>query len=289
MNKGKILFATDLDGTLLNDSAVVDPVHAAGLNRMCGEGLLFTVSSARSPRSVAQVLDGSGIYLTAPAVCLNGAVLWDMKKDIPVRSFPIKREAMEKAWAEMVKTPLSCRLFSCDETGAGASGSRALLTTYYRDDCPADPVSTAAQLKLASPRTPVIPFSGSLPDARIISCSYFDRTDLLFPLYSALSAIDGIRAVFYKSTYRENMSFLEFYSASGGKGAGARAAMALCGAERLYVFGDNFNDADMYRVADMSFAPANGESEMKKRASRVIPSNNDGGVVLTIAEYFRGK
>ena len=56
--------------------------------------------------------------------------------------------------------------------------------------------------------------------------------------------------VYYADTYREGYKFLECGSMHAGKGAGAKAAQALVGADQLYVFGDNFNDRPMYEVAD---------------------------------------
>ena len=51
---------------------------------------------------------------------------------------------------------------------------------------------------------------------------------------------------------------MEIFSDTSGKGTGVLAAKEICGADQVFVFGDNFNDIDMFRVADQSFAPKTG-------------------------------
>ena len=45
----RTLFATDLDGTLLNTSSVMTPSHAARLRRLIDDGMLFTVATGGIP------------------------------------------------------------------------------------------------------------------------------------------------------------------------------------------------------------------------------------------------
>lgn len=281
----KILFATDLDGTLLNDSAAVAPEHASQLNDMVDAGCLFTIASARSPVSARLVLDAAGLRLSAPAVCLNGSLLWDMRAGRPVKGFPVERQAAGTVLALLASFPAAGKFFVLDQ-------SNGRLATYYRDDVETPDWSMRYLRSLETEKTPLLPLSAYRAadcGGEIIGFSFHDHYTRLDGLYAALSQVEGVKTVYYADTYREGYKFLECGAADAGKGAGAKAACDLAGANRLYVFGDNFNDLDMYRVADMSFAPVSGEPEMQKIASRVIPSNNDGGVIQTIRAYFWGE
>ena len=280
----KILFATDLDGTLLNDGAAVAPEHAAQLNDMVDAGCLFTIASARSPVSAQLVLDAAGLRLSAPAVCLNGSLLWDMRAGRPVKGFPIERQAAGAVLALLPGSPAAGKFCVLDQRGGR-------LVTYYRDDIEMPDWSMRYLRSLETEKTPVLPLSAYRAadcGGAIVGFSFHDHYTRLDDLHAALLQLDGVKTVYYADTYREGYKFLECGAADAGKGAGAKAARDLAGADRLYVFGDNFNDLDMYRVADMSFAPVSGEPEMQKIASRVIPSNNDGGVIQTIRAYFCG-
>ncbi len=278
-----ILFATDLDGTLLNDEQMVAPMHAASIKNMCNRGLLFTIATARSPMTAMRVINNSNVCLSAPAVCLNGALLWDSNKNLPVKSFPIPGDLMSEIWKVCLEFDLSPRMYACSEEAGNP------FITYYRDDIELS-VPVISYLKaLEAENSKVCGIKNELPAAKIISCSYYDHFDLLNPLFAKLCLIEGIKINFYTCTYREGYYFLEFCSSDAGKGVGARAAAELAGAELLYVFGDNLNDLDMFSAADRSFAPSNAVEKIKNLAHEIIPSNNDGGVILSIEQSFTNR
>ena len=56
--------------------------------------------------------------------------------------------------------------------------------------------------------------------------------------------------------------------------------------EEVAVFGDGLNDLSMFELFPNSYAPANAEPEIRKRAKEVIPSNNDDGVGKKIFELL---
>lgn len=272
-----ILFASDMDGTLLNDAQSIAPQHVEILNRLEEKGCFFTVATARSPASARQALEPSGLRLSAPAVCLNGSLLWDMAADKPVKAFPLVSEAARAVCALFPAYAASGTFYALDAAGR--------LVTYFRDDMALQPRTEAYLRQLQTPETPVLPMkmSGS---AKILSFSFYDHVTRLDGLAEALCKIPNLKTVYYADTYLEGYRFLECGASDAGKGTGARAAQQAVHAGRLYVFGDNFNDLDMYRCADKSFAPVNGEPEMRKIATHVIPSNNDGGVIQTVQACF---
>lgn len=57
-------------------------------------------------------------------------------------------------------------------------------------------------------------------------------------------------------------------------------------ASDLLVFGDQLNDAPLFKLAGQSCAVANAVPEIKKLATKVIPSNNDGGVLQELSQRF---
>jgi hydroxymethylpyrimidine pyrophosphatase-like HAD family hydrolase len=52
------------------------------------------------------------------------------------------------------------------------------------------------------------------------------------------------------------------------------------------VFGDFLNDLEMMDTADYAFAMHNAHPQLHARAKFVAPSNNDNGVVRTIASVL---
>jgi len=65
---------------------------------------------------------------------------------------------------------------------------------------------------------------------------------------------------------------------AASKANAIRQLKAHLGCERLVVFGDGKNDADMFEIADISCAMENAVDELKTMATYVIGSNNDDGV-----------
>lgn len=275
----RILFATDLDGTLLDHTCKIPGSCAKRLCELIQRGLLFTVATGRHPRSTQVALEGSGLRLSAPAVCLNGAVLWDMERDAPVSAQYMTPSAIKSAWETVSNEAVPLHLYACDP-------EKKLLTRYYLPWI--DPKGDSRALVYEPSLEPPCVFapSGTEPDPLTVCGSYFDLREKLVPIYEKLLRIPDLRTVFYASTRYPEMYYLEFYASNGGKGVAARKAMEFCGAEKLFVFGDSENDVDMFGLADRSFAPRNASSVALEKAGEIIPSNEEGGVVLTVEKYF---
>ena len=64
MNKYKTLYISDLDGTLLNQNAELSAYTKDTLNKMVGEGLYFTVATARTASSAFKSkMEGSPCFI----------------------------------------------------------------------------------------------------------------------------------------------------------------------------------------------------------------------------------
>ena len=70
------------------------------------------------------------------------------------------------------------------------------------------------------------------------------------------------------------------------KGTAVAALQELWGItpEETMVFGDQYNDVDMFDKAHYSFAMAGAVEGVKKKARFIAGSNNEGGVVKAIRE-----
>ena len=79
---------------------------------------------------------------------------------------------------------------------------------------------------------------------------------------------------------------MEIYSGRASKGSGVRKLKALCKAERVVVFGDNYNDMDMFQAADEGYAVENAVEELKAAATGVIGSNREDGVAKWLAAHL---
>lgn len=89
-----ILFVSGLDDTLLNGQELLSDYNKVELNRMLDEGILFTVSTMRTPASLLDPL--AGIRLKLPVIAMNGAVLYDIREKRYLKSYIISPESSQR-------------------------------------------------------------------------------------------------------------------------------------------------------------------------------------------------
>lgn len=74
-----ILFVSGLDGVLLEPGGqTLAPASRVRLNRMLDDGLLFTISTVRTPASVREA--AQGLRLRLPVIVMDGAAMFDLGK-----------------------------------------------------------------------------------------------------------------------------------------------------------------------------------------------------------------
>lgn len=70
----KILYVTDLDGTLLNKQDSISPFSIQTINNLVEQGMLFTYATARSLVSASKVI--KGLSTNIPIIAYNGAFIF---------------------------------------------------------------------------------------------------------------------------------------------------------------------------------------------------------------------
>ncbi len=95
-------------------------------------------------------------------------------------------------------------------------------------------------------------------------------------------SIDGVNA------YLDNDRMIDITDKDTDKGKAVRRLKKLLGVRKneIWAFGDSENDLGLFAEAGKSFAVGNAPKEVQEKASCVIPSNNDKGVIVTLKELF---
>lgn len=91
---GKMLYVSDLDGTLLNRDALLNEDVPKRLNALIEQGLCFTVATARTYATVNSIL--KDVNLTCPMILMNGVMIYD-----PVKKSCIHAEIIEKRFCRI--------------------------------------------------------------------------------------------------------------------------------------------------------------------------------------------
>lgn len=87
-------FISGLDDTLLDKNDNLSAYSRVELNRMLDSGLLFTISTMRTPASLMEPL--KDIRLRLPVIVMDGAALYDIKEKMYVRSYVISSDMANK-------------------------------------------------------------------------------------------------------------------------------------------------------------------------------------------------
>lgn len=274
----KTLYITDLDGTLLDDTAHVSPRSAAILSDLSRRGALISVATARTPATVVPLL--ADVYTATDLVVMTGAALWDTRAgrfaDISILSETEARAVV-----------------------AGFEGSGISPFCYcLRDDSSLEVYHAAANLNPAEAafveqRTGLLlkkfHLATPAPEAqlsRMVLAFAMGSREGIVAVAERLSASTSCYVSYYKDTYNEDMWLLEVFAGGVSKANRARQLAERLGVDRIVAFGDNLNDIPLLRLADVAVAVSNALPETKAEADIIIGANTDDAVARFIAYDF---
>lgn len=270
------IFLSDLDGTLLDSGGNISAASAEMLNRAINSRKLFSVATARSYDTAAELM--RNVNTNAPAVLLNGALICSLKSgEIYNRSAidPVTAGRVFGIFEEHGRTPF-CYFLESEYNAAS-------VTLKYI--CPATPFdkqfieecerigSSIEKVKSFDFKNPALYFTT------------MDTEKVVMPIYRMVKELPGCDAALYKDTYHEGYWFLDIFAAGTSKSSGAVLAKKIACADIMVAFGDNLNDIAMLTAADCAVAVSNAADEVKKVCDEVIGSNDDDAVAKYTFDY----
>ena len=274
----KILYISDLDGTLLNKNAELTSYSKDVINQFVSSGGYFTVATARTLDTVLHILDG--VRLSVPMVLNNGATIYDAAGGENVRAEIIKHSAA----AGMFKT-----LAEYGITGFVFTFKDGDIRFYYEnlDDEHRKAFHDERSGKYGRVYEQIGSFS-ELADSDVMYFSTCDAHDRLVSVYEALKADSNLRVEFYRDVYHDSYWYLEICSDTASKYNAVKHLKEAYGFDKIVSFGDNLNDLPMFRVSDMRIAVENARQEVKDAADVICDANYNDGVVKWLAENVLG-
>lgn len=275
-----MLFVSDLDCTLLRNDTTLSPFARDTLNGLLAKGLNFTVASARSVSSMRPLL--KGLNLRLPVIEFNGAFITDLAsgRHLSVCS---------------IETAILLPLFAM---GAEASLAPCISTFEGgRDNLYFPPIANpgidwyrASRAKEGDERVR----EGYEPQRhlqeQVVCLTYIAPREVLAAfLEGARGEFEGgVRLHLQDNPYFPGWWWLTIHPWSACKSqALKRLREAFCpelGRGPITAFGDQGNDLEMIRAADVGVAVANATPEIREAADLVIGSNQEDAVVRFIAD-----
>ena len=269
----KTLYVSDLDGTLLGSNGELSQKSADIINSLIEKGMNFTVATARSASSAKLLLEK--LNLKIPAVMMNGVFLTDIKAKEHKYVCPMKKDTAEriiKAFQNGGRPPFVYSFkdgnIECEYT--------ALKTDYEREFA-----KVRKQLYYRFDKVE----NYNIGDNNTVYINGMDDKEIIDAVIAGLNGIEGIKYSNYLDTYSGNKYFLEVYSEKAGKWNTIKKLKEMYGFEKIVAFGDNGNDVEMLKNADLAVAVGNAQPIAKSSADIIIGSNDEDGV----AQFLLGQ
>ena len=267
------LYVSDLDGTLLRSDGSLSPYSVRTLNRLIGEGMPFTVASARGCGRIRNAL--GGLRLSLPVIAANGAHVSDLAtgRHLAVHSLPPC--IAHDLWTLFDGRGYSPFLFTFDGVAdrfyytADSLRNDGMRRFHRKREIRQDPRMRRLSHLREGLDDHVVLFTliDSLPGIQDLEQEIRRRHGAAVQIHTQ----DRYDAVWYQLTVLDARATKEH-------GAAVLKRLLDLADCRLVAFGDQVNDLGMFRMADEAYAVADSAPELAEHATAIIGSNDDDAV-----------
>lgn len=275
--KNQTLYISDLDGTLLNRNSTVSPHSIEKINYLLQKGMLFTIATARTPATVVPLLEQ--LQIDIPAVLMNGAVLYDIRRKLYIRTNGFTDNSALRYIDLLEKRGLIPFVYRIDNNK---------LKVFHK------PLTYDIQREFKRQREntpykefiPTIDYSVELLDNPPLFLMVIDRFDKLQIAAAEINRTGKCSLFCYRDVVDLEYGYLEIYPKGVSKAATAQQIIDKLTPWEVVAFGDNLNDMPLFKIADRRYAPENAVNEVKQQATAIIADNDHDGVALFLEKDF---
>ena len=270
----KTLYVSDLDGTLFDSSGHLSEFTRDTLNELVANGMNFTVATARSVSSAAGLLDD--LDLKVPAVMMNGVFLTDVptQRQVYVNHYPAE---------------LAYRVINVFRSNGRPPFVYSFNGEYI--ECEFTKLKNDYERQFVAKRQKLYRRFEKVEDYTVgnntVYINGIDYKDTMQAVADELQKIDGIKFSHYLDTYSGDKYFVEVYVESAGKWNSIKRLKEMYGFDRVVAFGDNGNDVEMLKNADLAVVVGNALPPALEVADIVIDTNDNDGVAKYLLELYR--
>ncbi|WGH80906.1 Cof-type HAD-IIB family hydrolase [Auritidibacter ignavus] len=266
------LIASDLDGTIISyrhpaGGSVITPRTTAAFQAAQEAGIPVVFVTGRPMRWMS----GLVATLNGPAICSNGAVIYDLSSETVLEAHPIPVASVVAVYEELRRIEPGARCGFETLTGF-------VVEAGFRDDHPEDPSGYHPGGLHHYPRTidgldehpGVLKFMVRVPDR--------EPDQLLARVRAHLGTTVTV------THSAPGQPLLEISRADVNKAATLADYATSLGvhANEVVAFGDQLNDVEMIRWAGTGYAVGSGHPELKAAANAVTADCDDDGVAAVI-------
>ena len=269
----KTLYISDLDSTLLRSDATLSDFTIKTINSLTEKGLLFSFATARSAKTATAVT--KGLVGDAPIIVYTGTFIADRNSHKRLVSNFITDEevsAVKEAVEKFTYVPVVYSFVNDVEkfiySSAVVSDNVMRFVKTREED---------------SRRFEVRGGFKEMLKGDIFYFAFMEPREELLPVYEYLK--DKCNCLFQPDNYTDNW-FLEVMPKAATKAKGALKLKEMVGAEKLVVFGDGYNDMELFKASDECYAVENAVPELKSIATGIIGNCDEDAVAHWLLENY---
>ncbi len=262
----KKLFITDLDGTLLDDQKEV-PESTLKEIRKFSENNDFLIATGRNLAMIKELIET--VTPNQKVICAGGAVIYDQQTKTTIFERVIDHQQIELVMklSEQFNVPIN--LYSQTTIYYFEQMGRIEKLIKYNDQVNAEFQVDLKQIKRINDINEKI--------NKMVFVFTADQLALK-PELKASCVNAGLNVMFSANT------LLDVLPPDTNKGEAIKYLANVENYETIYVAGDNENDIDMLKVADVAVVMENATDEIKKHATIIAKNNNDKGIEKVLIE-----
>lgn len=269
----KILYVTDLDGTLLNTKERINRKSIEIINNLVDQGMLFTYATARSLVSASVVTEGLATHY--PVIAYNGAFIFQPETGEIVSQESFSEEERKDVISVLEQYDVRPLVYSFIDgvekvswmIGRENEGMRRYLDSRQGDKR-LRPVTCKEELYLG--------------DMFYFTC--IGELQELQPVYDTFSKDGRYRCTIQQELYRTEY-WCEIMPIKATKAEAIKKLKRLWNCDKVISFGDAINDIPMFDISDECYAVENAVEELKAIATGVVDCNDKDGVAKWLKEH----
>lgn len=272
LGREKILYVSDLDGTLLRSDECTSDFTNNTINKLVEQGMMFSYATARSYQTSHKVT--KGLNAKIPLIVYNGAMVVDNVDG----SFLIKNffdDDVKGVIKDLIEGDIYPIVYSFINNVEKFS--------FIREKC-SEEMKQFLDTRKGDIRERRVSDVADLYDGEIF---YITCIDDAVKLQSFYEKYNEKYHVVYQTDIYTRAQWLEIMPKNASKANAIKQLKEQLGCDRLIVFGDGKNDIDMFELADEAYAVENAVEELKEIATGVIQENNEDGVAKWLSNNYK--
>ncbi|MBR4904696.1 MAG: HAD family hydrolase [Selenomonadaceae bacterium] len=253
------IILSDIDGTFLKTDKTTPALHAEAIKAVIAKGIKFVFVSARMPEAIYPITDALGMAHT-PVISYSGGLVLTEDEEI-LFDKKISADDAKKVLAEMKNR--------WQDISVSYYTGRRWVTEKMDSRIQREMDNTGATVEIGN--FAELLSENLLPNKIFIRCEPPICKEMETELGKIFPALNVVRSAPY---------LLEIIDKSVSKATGIEVLLKHYGfgLDEAIAFGDNYNDIEMLKFIPQSVVMANAPDRVKKIASAVTDSNEDGGI-----------